>query len=315
MSIERITEFHDQYPSDPELVAIAIAYRNTGLIGREIFPYVPLARPTFKYTRYPKGQDITLPSTAIGPKGEPNEIETSGEEVPGATNAYGLQERISQRDVDAANDQFNPQGRAVERITNLVHLDAEVRIANLATSLDNFAASHRDTLSGSTQFSHADSDPIGYIEEKLNVPFFRPTHMAIGQQGWSVLRRHPDIIKSVNRNSGDKGLASRREVAELFELEDIFVGRAHVNTSRKKGEVTTARAWGKDMLLYYKDMNADTQNGVTFGFTGRYGGWVAKTLPGPMIGLHGGVVVISGEEVAEVITAPDLGFLCKNIVA
>lgn len=315
MSIENITEFHDQYPSDPALVAIAIAYRNTGLIGREIFPIVPVPSPQFKYTRFPKGQDITLPSTAVGPKGEPNEIETSGEEVPGTTKAYGLQERIAQRTVDAANDQFNPQGRAVERITNLVYLDAEVRIAKVATDLNNFASGHRDTLSGSTQFSHADSDPIGYIEEKLNVPFFRPNHMVIGQQAWSVLRQHPDIIKSVNRNSGDKGLASRREVADLFELDDIFVGRAHVNTSKKKGEVTTARAWGKDMLLFYRDLNADTQNGVTFGFAPRYGGWVAKSIPGPMIGLHGGVVVIAGEEVDEVITAPDLGFLCKNIIA
>jgi hypothetical protein len=73
--------------------------------------------------------------------------------------------------------------------------------------------------------------------------------------------------------------------------------------------------WGNYCALIYRNRQANTQHGTTFGFTARFGTPVAGSLPEPAVGLRGSVRVRAGETVKELICANDLGYLFNTVIA
>ncbi len=129
------------------------------------------------------------------------------------------------------------------------------------------------------------------------------------------LKKLTKIVKAMHGSSGDTGIATRQFIAELFELREVLVGEAWLNTAKKGQTVTTARVWGKHCALLNIDPQANTRNGVTFGFTAQFGGRVAGSERDPNIGMRGGERVRAGESLDEVISASDLGYFIQNAVA
>lgn len=306
--------------SDPDLVAISIAYRNDKLIADKIFPRKPVGKEEFKYYKYPAGQFLTLQRTKAGRKGELNKVDFEAEKTTGSIEHWGLIADVPAADVANAAEGLNPVNISTEGLRDLVLLDREKRAADLAFDAAQYAAANKVQLSGTDQWSdYANSDPVGDIEAGLNVPMHRPNKMVIGQAAWSILRQHPKIIKSVNKNSGDAGLASKEGVAELFELDEIIVGQGWVNSAKPGQPVSRVRVWGKHCLLFADNPTAmpTLGMGMTYGFTAQMGDPTATTNqvnPGKM-GLDGGLEVINGEKVNEFITANDLGYFIEDCVA
>jgi hypothetical protein len=304
------------FPIQPELTAIAIGYRNTRLIADEVLPRVPVGKQEFKYLKYNLADGFTLPDTKVGRKSKPNEVEFSATEQTDSAEDFGLDDPIPQADIDNAPPNYDPVGRSVEGVTDLILLDREVRTANLVFNAANYGAANKTTLSGTSQFNDfANSDPIATIMNALDACIMRPNIMTIGRAAFSTLVRHPKIVKAVLGNSGDSGIARRRDLAELFELEDVLVGEAFLNTARKGQPVALSRVWGKHISLLYRDKNADTRGRVTFGFTAQWGNRVAGAQPDGDIGLRGGQRVRVGESVKELIVAPDVGYFIQNAIA
>lgn len=304
------------FPITPELVAITIAYRNAKLIADNVLPRVPVGKQEFKYWRYSLGEGFTIPDTKVGRKSRPNEVEFSATETPDSTEDFGLDDPIPQADIDNAPPKHDPVGKAVEQLTNLVLLDREVRTASRVFNVNNYGLNNRATLSGTSQFNDfSNSDPIRTIMDALDACIMRPNVMVIGRAVFSTLARHPRIVKAVLGNAGDSGIARRQDIAELFELEEVLVGEAWLNTAKKGQPVSLARAWGRHISLVYRDLTADTRGGTTYGYTAQWGSRIAGANPDSNIGLRGGQRVRVGESVKEVICANDLGYFIQNAIA
>lgn len=304
---------------DPDLQAVAIAYRNQNLIADEVLPRVPVGSDKYKYWSWDKEQGFTIPDTHVGRKGRVNQVEFSATEKKGAVEDYGLEDPIPQKDIDNAPAGIDPRGRATEGLTDLILLDREVRTANLVFNAATYPAGHKETLAGNAQFSDfANSDPIGVISDALDKPLVRPNVMTLGQAVWTKLRRHPAIVKAMHGSAGDSGMATRQFVADLFELEELLVGPAFLNTAKKGQNANFARVWGKHIALTFRDRLANpTQSGnrLTFGFTAQHGDRVAGSMPDKNIGLRGGQVVRVGESVDEHIVAADAAYFIENAIA
>lgn len=304
------------FPVDPALTAIAIAYRNRRFIADDVLPRVPVARQEFKWWQYPLEESFALPDTKVGRKGAPNEVDLTATEQTGATADYGLDDPIPQPDIDQAPQGRDPRDRAAVQLTDYIALDREKRTADLVFDAAQYAASNKVTLSGTSQWSDfANSDPLGVILAGLDACLVRPNVATMGREVWTKLTQHPKVVKAVLGNAGDSGVVSRQAVAALLELEDILVGEAFLNTAKKGQTATLGRVWGKHCLLHYRDRNADTRGGLTFGFTAEYGSRIAGQMPDGKIGLRGGVRVRVGESVKELIVAARAGYLITNAVA
>lgn len=304
------------FPTDPVLQAIVIAYRNQDLIADRVLPRVPVAKREFKYNLYPVEETFALPDTKIGRKSRPNLIDLTAVEETNSCEDFGLGDAIPQDDIDNAPKGYDPKARAVQQIADYVALGHEVRTANLVFNSANYAGGLSEALVGPAQFSDfANSSPIDKIGEALDKPLMRPNQITMGQEVWTKLSRHPDIVKAAQGNSGDKGVARRDAVAEIFEVREILVGQSRLNTAKKGQDASLSRVWGKHISMTYIDPNADTNNGLTFGYTAQFGDKVAGEKEDKDIGLRGGVEVRAGESVKELIAASQAGYLIQNAVA
>jgi len=304
------------FPTDPVLQAIIIAYRNQSYIGDLVLPRVFVGKREFKYMLYPVEETFALPDTKVGRRSRPNMIDLTATETANFCEDYGLEDGIPQDDIDNAPANHDPKARAVQQIADYVSLGHEVRTANKVFDTASYAPGLTEALVGTAQFSDfANSSPLDVIGEALDQPLIRPNTMTMGQQVWTKLSRNPEVVKAVHGTSGDKGVARREAVAELFELDAIHVGQSRLNTAKKGQAATLSRVWGKHISLTYLDPNADTRNGLTFGYTAQFGDKVAGEKEDGSIGLRGGTLVRGGESVQEVIAASQAGYLIQNAVA
>lgn len=303
------------FPITPELTAVALAYRNARLIADEVLPRTPVGTQEFKYLKYALEDGFTIPDTKVGRKGRPNEVEFGATEATSATQDYGLDDVIPDNDIRNAPVNHDPVSRATEMLTDLVLLDREKRVSDLVFDAAQYATGNKITLSGTSQFNDfANSDPVKVIMDGLDACIMRPNVMTIGRAVYSVLVRNPKIVKAYHGNSGDTGIVPGSFLAELFELEAVYVGEAFLNTAKKGQTPTVSRVWGKHIALIYRDRLAGPQGGTTFGFTAEWGNRVSGQRPED-VGLRGGVRVRVGESVKELLTANDLGYFIQNAIA
>jgi hypothetical protein len=176
------------FPITPSLTAVAIAYRNPRLIADEVLPRVPTARQEFKYKKYALADGFTLPDTKVGRTSAPAQVEFGFTEVADATRDYALDDPIPTADEMNAPQGYDPQGRAVEVLTDLIALDREVRAAAVVFNADNYAAANKTQLAGNDQWSDYDnSDPITAIMTALDACVMRPNIGIFGRPTWAKL--------------------------------------------------------------------------------------------------------------------------------
>lgn len=304
------------FPTNPTLTAIAIAYRNpdVALIADQVLPRIN-TEENFSWLEYDLAQGFTIPDTQVGRKSVPNEVDFSGSERQAKVQDYGLDDIIPNRDIAADNRGVDPRGRAVEYLTGLVHLGREKRVADLVFNAANYAAANVLPLSGTSQWSDPNSDPVAAIGDALDSTIIRPNVATFGQVTWTKLRRNPKLVNAIKGGTTVAGMVSRQEFADLFELQEVLVGQSNINLAKKGQPVNMQRTWGKHASFFFRDRSASNAGGVTFGFTAQWGGWVAGEIAEQKTGLRGAVRVRSGESVKEIICAKDVGFLFQNAVA
>ncbi|HEY0466068.1 MAG TPA: hypothetical protein VGC79_17780 [Polyangiaceae bacterium] len=303
---------------NPVLVAIALSYRNPRLIADTVLPRIPVSVKNFSYTAYTAADAFSLPETRVARTAQPEQVEFSGVDTPSFTNDHGLDDPVPQDDIDqaAAAGLPDPLLRATRGLTDLIALAREVRVAALVFNAANFAAANKVTLVGTQQWSdYANSTPVTDMQVGLDACIMRPNIGVFGRAVWSKLSAHPAIAKAVYGPANVGGLVTRRAFADLFELEDVYVGEGWVNTAKKGQAAAYTRVWGKFGALLYRNPNADTKGQTAFGFTAEYGQRVAGNWEDKDIGIRGGQRVRVAESVREVIAANDLGYLFSAAVA
>lgn len=305
-----------QFEIDPVLTAIAVAYKNPDytLIADDVLPRVPVADRDFKWHSYDEAEMFTLPDTRVGRRSAPNRVELSGAERNASVQDYGIDVPLDKATEDQADARgYNVRGRATERATNIILLDREVRVARVVCNPANYHADQLMTLSGSSMFTDPGSDPIGVVQQMIDGCWMRPNQLTFGQSAWAAFRRHPKVVAAIYRNAGTSGLATRQDVAALFEVQRVFVGEGRVNIAKPGLTPTLTRTWGNVVSGQFIDRTATPDvGGITFGMSAEFGKRVAGTIQVDM-GLDGGTLTRSGERLVELVVARRAGFLVQNV--
>lgn len=311
---------------DPVLTAIAIGYTNPAdtLIADEVLPRVPVGQEKFSWTEYPLEDGFSVDDTLVGRRGKVAEVEFSGEARTAEVEDHGLDAPVVQSDIDAARaarekglSTYDPEARATAGLTGRVLLAREVRAATLIQNPASYSASRRVVLSGTSQFSDfTNSDPVGVLSAALDGTLvYRPNTMVMGQAVWSKLRMHPHLINAVKGGLTEKGMITREQFAELFEIKKLLVGSAYLNIAKKGQTASLARCWGKHISCLYLNPEVSVDEGITFGLTAQFGTRIAGRIEDPDIGLTGGFRIRSGERIKELVVAKDVGYLVQNVIA
>lgn len=305
-------------PVNPQLTAIAIAYRNpsSALAADLVMPRVaPVGQKEFKYLEHNLEQGFTVPDTRVGRKGRVNQVGFEAKEQTASVTDHGLEDPIPQDDIDAGKSQkVDVRGQSVEYLMNLIHLDREIRVAGICQNPGNYLTDNVTACTSGDKFTSDTADPLEMLHGILDASFIRFNTMTLNQLVWGKLRRHPNVIKAIYPTSTGHGSVTLQQIKEELELEHIFVAGSFVNNARKGEAANMQRTWGNDICLHFQDVTASTRNGMTWGMTVPYGKPVAMNQPDKNVGLRGGEIVRAGESLAEIVTAKAAGHLIRGVV-
>lgn len=322
------------FQTNARLSQIAMAVRAEGVIADQVCPRISVPSDKFIFSKANEDDVFTIPDTAIGRKSEANEVEFGAVDVTDSVNDYALDDFVPQRDIQQAADagaNYDPLAAATEGVSMLIDLSREKRVADLYQTLGNFDANLRTTLSGTDQWDNLDtngnptSTPAAQILDAFQTLLMPPNIAVMGNVAWRHLRTHPEMVAMALNRGGTlaggtaaKGILSKQQVAELLELDDIFVGLAFFNAAKKGQAVDYQRLWGKHATFLRIDKNIRTVRGFampTFAFTAQWGNRFSGTIPEAKRGIDGGQTVRVGERVKELISYSKCAYHFHNVVS
>ncbi len=308
---------------ETRLTQIAMTVKPEGLIADEVCPRVMVPAEKFTYARGRPGETHKIPETLIGRRSRANQVEFGTDHVTESTEDHGLEDSVPVKDVHVARSgstSWDPLAEATMNTSTLVALAREKRVADLVFAAGNYETAHQATLSGTSQWSHSNSDPIKSIAEAMDKPLLRPNALVLGQSSWTALRRHPKIVEATARSgagTGAAGLAMRDAVAELFELDRIIIGRSFHNSAAKGQNASHTRLWGKHASLVHLNpaVSGAMSAQPTYCFTAEWMGRQVMTYHDDSIGVAGAEIVKVTECVKELVAWKAAGYHFKNAVA
>jgi hypothetical protein len=317
------------FDSNPRLTQIAMAVKPQGMIADLVCPRVPVDGEKFIYSKLESADLFNIPDTNIGRTSEPNQVDFGATDVPDKITDQGLDSFVPNRDqkvADAQQTNFKPFAVAAEGTAILVELAREKRVADLYSNPATYHASLRVALAGNDQWSdYANSDPYAAIMDALDGMLVRPNIFTMGRKVFTKLRSHPSIVAAVLNNQGDiaggaaaKGSVTRKALADLLELDEVYVGEAFYNAAKKGQAANMARLWGNHAALLRIDRNVRSTEGFvlpTFAMTAQWMDRFVTTIPEPKRGALGGNTVRVVEFVKEIVTFQEGGYLFQNAVA
>lgn len=306
---------------DPVLTQIAQGFRQNDLVGSALFPTVSVGTRAGRVVKFGREDFMQYAGLARAPGADTKRVQFGYASDPFALVDYSLEGSLPIEILQeglATDKGFSIDGArmALAKASSIMALRLEIQQATLATTLGNYAASNRITLSGTSQWSDfsGTSDPIAVVEnakDAIRAATGRmPNTMIIGAAVLKSLRQHPKIIDRTKYTGRD--VPTLELLAALFGLDRILVGNAI--TSNDAGTAFTD-VWGKHAVLAYTETSSLAEMGTpTYGYTYNLGGYPlaeeayydrnSKTWYFPVTRAE-----------APVIAAATAGYLIQNAVA
>lgn len=247
------------------LSEVARGYSNNSFIAESLFPVInsDLEKvDIFEFNKeafqvYDTERAIRANSNVISPKGFKKHTTTLTE--------HDLAYPIDYREEEEAR-KIKLQVHATNVVTQGLLLKLETQCAALAQDPTKYPATNKIALSGTSQFTHKDSDPVGVIDDAKDAISRQigqdPNTLVMGQEVWETLKRN-EPLKKLIANSTNK-IVTLDLLKEFFEVENIVVGKAIYSNAKDEFE----RVWGNNIILaYVPKLNARTEYDPAFAYT------------------------------------------------
>jgi hypothetical protein len=264
---------------NPVLTSIAQGLSQNELVGAKLFPLVPVALRAGNILIFGREDFMQYSGLVRAPGGATKRVQVGYAGAPFALLDYSLEGSLpveTLQEAGASENGFSIDMASVtlQKTMNIMNMRLELQQAALATTLGNYPAANRVTLSGTAQFNDYTgvSNPAAVIEtgkEQVRASIGkRPNLLVLGPVVFSRLRQHPqirDYIKYANRE-----VATPAILAEFFGVSECVV--ADGVTASDAGVMSDV--WGKHAILAFTEVGGVASMGApTFGYTYNLNGY------------------------------------------
>ena len=230
-------------------------------IAAMFMPVIPVPFQTGGYPIWSQADLWKLEDDYRAPGTEANQIAARVTSATYHCKPYALKSRmpieVSQNADPAIALMLQDQNRA-RMILNKLLLSMEVRVSCLTFNTAN-VGSNAAVASAWNDATTGHSNPMGdlntAIDNVQNATGFKPNEFIMGINAWKACRRHADVVtKSTNPNYLAGGnYPNVLQVAQLFEMEAIYVGGQQINTAQGGAAYSGARIWGSSALVCFNE--------------------------------------------------------------
>ena len=314
---------------DRALTNMSVAYMQdeSNYIADKVFPIVPVKRQSDLYYIYNTGDFLRDEAQVRG-----RIAESAGGDYDLDTDVYYCKKHAFHKDVapedrvnydeplDADKDAqiFVSQKMLIRREMEWASKFFKAGVWNREVS--GVAATPTDGQA--IYWNLESSNPINDITEEgirmASLTGYKPNTLVLSPYVFSALKNHFDVLDRIKYT--ETGIVTASLLASLFEVQNVYVAWAVVNTGKKGAADDVGFIMGKNALLCYANPNPSLRSasaGYIFTWTGlmgagAYGNRIVR-IPMDLLGL--GVERIEGEIAFDAKkVGDDLGVFFKNIV-
>lgn len=295
---------------DPVLSNVSVAYQNEEYVAEQILPIIPTTVRTGKYFVYDKSKfrkENSLRAMGAASKEVGFGLSIS---TPFVCLDHALKELVPDELKEQSPSPLTPEIDATENVTEKLLIEKEY---DLATYMKNVAnLTNNKTLSGVSQWSDANSDPIADVKLGITTVhskiFKRPNTVVLGIEVYDKLLDHPDIIDRIKYRSDT---ASKELLARLFGVENVIVAGAGYESAKEGQTSVMAYIWGKYAWVVYITKRPAIKQ-ISFGYhfalkTRVADKWYDKEREGVFVRVH--------DNYTREIVSTDAAYLIKNAIA
>lgn len=249
---------------DPVLSNHVRGYKQAGHVGRLLFPSVDVAVSAGKVIEFGK-ESFKLYNARRAPGGSTKRIEFGYEGKSFALVQDSLEGKVPR---EYARDASAIPGvdlgmRATNNVMKSLTLTLEYDQAQIATNPANYGDNNKEELSGTSQWSHADSKPVDQIEAARQTIRAAcgvyPNTLVLGPPAYSGLKNNQQVIGRF-RNAD---IITAQMLANLLEIDQVVEGQAV--TANDAG--VFQNVWGNAAVLAYVPKEPGGQEEPSYGYT------------------------------------------------
>lgn len=246
------TPDRSQVHIDNALTNVSIAYRNLNYIADRIFPSVPVQHLSNKFWIFTKADWYRDEAGIRAPGSESQEVDYTVSTSNYLCLEYAAAKVVPDETVANADTPLRPLVEATEFVTDKLNLRKEKDVADLA-----FGTGWSSSATPSTLWSNDTSDPIGDVSTGIDTVVQaigrKPTRGVVGRGLWRHIMKHPDLLDRIKgaAGPGSPAILNQGVIAALFELEEINVGDAVIDSAAEGAAASRGYVWGNHLLIAY----------------------------------------------------------------
>ena len=255
---------------DPILTEVARGYVNAERVGHVLFPRVDVTarggqilqfgKESFYRINMRRAPGANTQRVTFGYEGDPFFLVQDSLDVP--IPREHMQDANTVPGVDMGK-------RATKLGMDQVMLSLEIEQAELASNPDHYADNQKEALLGSDKWIDPSSDPLAVVshakEEARRAAGVDPNRMVISKPIFNALKFHPKIVERYKYTSAESVTA--RMLANIFDLEEVAVGKGVYMDSNAPEENPFLDIWGNNAILAYTPLTVMGFEQPSYGYT------------------------------------------------
>jgi hypothetical protein len=263
-------------------IAVAFTQEQDAFVADRVFQVVPVAKQTDAYFTIPRGHFFRDEMELKAPGAEPAEATYDVDTDTYRCDVWALGKGLADEIKANYDNPLQPEREITQFLTlkGLIRKERLFAASFMTTSVWTGDITGVDSATPSTnqvgRWDRADSTPIEDIREgKRRVQArtgYRPNVLTLGREAYDALLDHPDIVGRLDRGqTSGPAIVLRQNLAALFELDEILVMDAIVNTAVEGATDAFSFIGGKSELLTYRPASPGLYvpaAGYTFAWTG-----------------------------------------------
>lgn len=243
-----MTDLSKQRVVDPVLTELAQGYYNGNMISEVLFPIAEAKKEGGKIPTFGR-LAFRLQTTKRELRAASNRL--TPEDIGSLTvvlEENDIEYPIDIREVNETEDVYPLRQFATGVTQDVIVLGREKACADLALNEANYETTNKVTLSGTSQFTDPNSDPIGVIKTGIRAikrsTGRKPNVCAISGDVWEVLSEHPKVLEKIKYVA--TAVLTPEDFAKLIKVDRVVVGEAVYEESGELKDI-----WSKAIVLAY----------------------------------------------------------------
>jgi hypothetical protein len=254
---------------DKILTQFSVAYRNEQYISESIMPVIKVKERSGKFAKYAKDNLRVEDNAERAPGTRARTFDYNVSQGTYTVTEKAMEKIVPDEFVNNADDPYDPKRDATMFCVDKIWLLQETALAD--TMADTSVITQNTTLAGISQWSDfANSDPFTDIDTARTTikqtTAKHPNTAVFGYETWQKFVQHPDVVDRV-KYVGMTGMdALKRAVADLLQVQNVWIGDAVKNTANDAATDSLSFVWGKHFWLLYVAPRPSLMM-PTFGYT------------------------------------------------